>query len=271
MRRPNARRTMSVSSFFTLVMLFAGLALAACGAATNASGRGATGGPPNPGSPAVMEPTADPVATTERRGIFFRHVTLRNAPHSNQTELVIDLTLPDACTELHHAVTIDGKRIRVEVWGVGPSDQMCAQVLREETLVIPLGVVVSDDWIVELNRVEIDVNSVAREEPGSGSHEYGYAMIEQVEVRVGDERPRQVVVDVQGALPDACAELVESPEVTFDGTKVTVTLQWQRPRGLMCAQVLRPFTTSVDLGELEPGTYTLVVHDLETTFTVEAS
>jgi hypothetical protein len=66
--------------------------------------------------------------------------------------------------------------------------------------------VVSDDWIVELNRVEIDVNSVAREEPGSGSHEYGYAMIEQVEVRVGDERPRQVVADVQGALPDACAE-----------------------------------------------------------------
>jgi hypothetical protein len=184
---------------------------------------------------------------------------------------VIDLTLPDACTELHHAVTIDGKRIRVEVWGVGPSDQMCAQVLREETLVIPLGVVVNEDWVIELNGVGIDVNSVAREEPGSGSHEYGYAMIEQVEVRVGDERARQVVVAVEGALPDACAELVESPEVTVDGTRVIVTVQWQRPRGLMCAQVLRPFTTSVDLGELEPGTYTLVVNDLETTFTVEAS
>ncbi len=271
MRRPNERRRISASPFLTLAVLCAGLALAACGTATNASDRGVIGGTPAAGAPAVIEPTADPGPTMERRGIFFQRVALRESPYSNQTELVIDLTLPDACTELHHAVTIDGNRIRVEVWGEAPSDQLCAQVLREETLVIPLGVVVNQDWVVELNGEEIDVSSVAREEPGSGSHEYGYAMIEQVEVRVGDGRPRQVVVDIQGALPDACAELIESPEVTVDGATVTVTLEWQRPRGLMCAQVLRPFTTTVDLGELEPGTYTLVVNDLETTFTVEAS
>ncbi len=271
MRRPNERRTISLSTLLTLVMLFAGLVLAACGAATNASDRGPTGGPSAPGAPAMIEPRADPTPQMERRGIFYQRVALRESPDSNQTELVIDLTLPDACTEPRHAVTIDGKRVRVEVWAEGPSDQLCAQVLREETLVIPLGVVVTDDWIIELNRVEIDVNSVAREDPGSGSHEYGYAMIEQVEVRAGDGRPQQVVVDIQGALPDACAELVNPPELTFDGTKVIVTVQWQRPRGLMCAQVLRPFTISVDLGELEPGTYTLVVNDLETTFMVDAS
>lgn len=271
MRRPNARRTMSVSSFFTLVMLFAGLALAACRAATNASDRGATGGPPTAGSPAVMEPTADPVATTERRGIFVQHVTLRDAPYSNQTELVIDLSLPDACTELHHVDMREGKRIRIELWGIGRTDPTCEQVPREETLVISLGAMVDESWIIEVNGMRIDWKSVAREEPGSGSHEYGYAMIEQVEVRRGDEQPRRVVLAIQGALPDACSELIEPPEVTFVDAKVIVTLEWQRPRGLICAQVLRPFATTVDLGELEPGTYTLSVNDLEMTFTVEAS
>ncbi|MCM8745698.1 hypothetical protein NET03_04075 [Thermomicrobium sp. CFH 73360] len=228
------------------------------------------------GNPVVSSPTQGatqqptPTPSTERVDVTIRNATLHPVD-THQTELVVDLTVPDTCTEVRYAVTREGMRIRIAVWGERPLGVMCAQVLRDEQVVIPIGFAVNGGFVVELNGVELsprpEENSVG--EPGTGALDYGLASVEQVEIRNVDERPRHVILEIQGHLPDACAELGEHPIISIVGKEVTVQLEWERPRGLMCAQVLRPFTTSVDLGELEPGAYTLVVNDLQTTFEVE--
>ncbi|MDW8059802.1 MAG: hypothetical protein RMK01_06980 [Thermomicrobium sp.] len=217
----------------------------------------------------TSSPPAQPTPATERVELVIRRSTLQEVG-TNQAELVVDVTLPDACTEPRWAVSRDGARVVVELWGERPVGLACAQVIREGTVTVPLGMTLHGGFVVELNGVEIvpgeDVEG--SQEPGTNALEYGLAMVEQVEVRVGEGVPAQVEIDVQGSLPDACAELVEDPTIVVEGQRVTVQVEWQRPRDLVCAQVLRPFTTTIPLGAFPPGEYTLVVNDMELTFTV---
>ncbi|MCS7051538.1 MAG: hypothetical protein NZL87_07980 [Thermomicrobium sp.] len=246
-----------------------GLLLLACG--EMGGGPGASGSlPAVPAAPTPVPVEPSPTPATERVDLTIRKATLRTAA-PNQTELVVDLSIPDACTEARYEVSREGQRVRVQVWGERPVGVLCAQVVREEQLVVPLGFAVSGGFIVELNGVEVTPGEGenVKGEPGSGALEYGPAFVEQVEVRVGEGAARRVVVEVRGSLPDACSELASEPAITIVGHRITIMLEWERPRELVCAQVLRPFSTAVDLGELQPGSYTLVVNDLETTFTVE--
>jgi len=238
-----------------LCTLFVAVATVACAPVTRGSGSG--NGPLRSPTPA-----STPTPGVERVTLQVERAVLRSG--TGERELVVTVALPDTCTEARHAVSRDGSRVRVELWGERPTDVFCAQVLVEQEIVIPLGAAADTD-VVEVNGVEVMA------ETETGSFDSGLAMVEQVEVRVGEGLPAPVVIEVQGTLPDACSELAEHPSVTVDGQRVTVQLQWKRPQGLLCAQVLRPFSTAVELGTLAPGTYTLVVNDFELSFTVEAS
>lgn len=254
----------------TAVILGMLLVVVACGAVR---GSGAVSQP----SPAIPQPTVTPGAPertvtvpTEQVELAIQKAALR-AAGTNEMELVVDVTIPDTCTEARYEIGREGTRVLVRVWGERPTGMACAQVIREEQLVIPLGVVPNGGFIVELNGVEVALgeDEAVKGEPGTDALERGLVSIDTLEVQVGEKTRRHVVIEVQGTLPDACAELAEQPSVSVADRRVSVVLEWERPRGLMCAQVLRPFTTTVDLGELEPGSYMLVVNDLETTFEVE--
>lgn len=255
----------------TAVILGMLLVVVACGAVR---GSGAVSQP----SPAIPQPTVTPpgapgrtvTVPTEQVELAIQKAALR-AAGTNEMELVVDVTIPDTCTEARYEIGREGTRVLVRVWGERPTGMACAQVIREEQLVIPLGVVPNGGFIVELNGVEVAFgeDEAVKGEPGTDALERGLVSIDTLEVRVGEKTRRHVVIEVQGTLPDACAELAEQPSVSVADRRVSVVLEWERPRGLMCAQVLRPFTTTVDLGELEPGSYMLVVNDLETTFEVE--
>ncbi|HYE97223.1 MAG TPA: hypothetical protein VD962_13555 [Rubricoccaceae bacterium] len=79
-----------------------------------------------------------------------------------------------------------------------------------------------------------------------------------VEIPPGSAVPVEVLI--KGALPDACSVL-DAVEQERLGHLITVTLTTRRPRGAMCAQVVRPFRFYLPLdGFLEPGAYTLHVN-----------
>lgn len=72
-----------------------------------------------------------------------------------------------------------------------------------------------------------------------------------------------VAVDVliKGALPDACSELNQATQ-TRQGRYVDVTLTVRRPRGAICAEVVRPFRFYLELdGTFAPGAYVLKIND----------
>uniref|UniRef100_A0A7C1XPS8 Uncharacterized protein n=1 Tax=Thermomicrobium roseum TaxID=500 RepID=A0A7C1XPS8_THERO len=255
----------------TAVILGMLLVVVACGAVR---GSGAVSQP----SPAILQPTVTPpgapgrtvTVPTEQVELAIQKAALR-AAGTNEMELVVDVTIPDTCTTARYEIGREGPRVLVRVWGERPTGMVCAQVIREEQLVIPLGMAPSGGFVVELNGVEVALgeDEMVKGEPGTDALERGLPTVDTAEVRVVEDTRRRVVIEVQGTLPDACAELAEQPSVSVADRRVSVLLEWERPRGLMCAQVLRPFTTTVDLGELEPGSYMLVVNDLETTFEVE--
>ena len=98
------------------------------------------------------------------------------------------------------------------------------------------------------------------------------AVVDSVGVRVaGRPAPGDAVaveVVIQGALPDACAELTEVTQ-SREGHFVTVDLTMRQPLETVCAAVVRPFRFYVVLdGGFEAGSYTLRVNDSPTPFQV---
>ncbi len=245
-----------------VAVVAAALVLAACGVAADGTG----------GQPAAS-PTPSPVATTastERVELLVQRAQLRRSV-AGEAELVATVVIPDTCTEPQHAVSRAESEVLVTLWGERPVGVACAQVISEREIVVPLGSV-AEGSVVRLNGAVVMRDGTGQAaEPADGEYETGPVYVEEIEVQVGEGLPAPVEVAVRGALPDACSELVEPADITVEGTRVTVRLASQRPRDLMCAEVLRAFDTTLDLGTFEPGTYTLVVNDLETTFVVEAS
>lgn len=87
------------------------------------------------------------------------------------------------------------------------------------------------------------------------------AVIDSVVVRpAGRPAPGDAVaieILVQGALPDACAELTEVTQ-SRQGRFVTVDLLMRQPRETVCAAVVRPFRFYLVLDDpYEAGSYTL--------------
>ncbi|MDX1420590.1 MAG: hypothetical protein R3181_11535 [Rubricoccaceae bacterium] len=74
----------------------------------------------------------------------------------------------------------------------------------------------------------------------------------------GEALPVEVLI--KGALPDACSELDEATQ-TRAAHLIDVTLTMRRPRGAVCAQVVRPFRFYLPLdGTFQSGSYTLKVN-----------
>ncbi|MEZ4869107.1 MAG: hypothetical protein R3C14_47740 [Caldilineaceae bacterium] len=93
------------------------------------------------------------------------------------------------------------------------------------------------------------------------------APISNVEVTVVDEPTRQVTVTVQGELPDSCTQIDQVTQEATDHT-INVTITTRRPAEMMCAQVITPFTETVqlDLAGLDAGEYTVEVNGVTQSF-----
>lgn len=74
----------------------------------------------------------------------------------------------------------------------------------------------------------------------------------------GEAVPVEVLI--KGALPDACSELNEATQERMERF-IDVTLTVRRPRGAICAEVVRPFRFYLPLdGTFTPGSYSLRIN-----------
>ena len=88
-------------------------------------------------------------------------------------------------------------------------------------------------------------------------------------VAPGESVPVEVLV--KGALPDACSELNAAMQRRA-GHLIDVELTMRRPRGAVCAQVVRPFRFYLPLsGRYEAGSYTLKVNGAVYPFRLRAA
>ncbi|QXD17155.1 hypothetical protein GQ464_005100 [Rhodocaloribacter litoris] len=79
-----------------------------------------------------------------------------------------------------------------------------------------------------------------------------------------------VEVLVKGAFPDACMELHDVRQTRYDHL-IEVEIEMRKPRGAICAMVLRPYRFYFLLeGRYAPGNYTLKLNGNVHPFTVRA-
>jgi hypothetical protein len=95
----------------------------------------------------------------------------------------------------------------------------------------------------------------------------GEIQIESASVRILDHVPAQLLVTVQGHLPDGCTFVSDIRQERL-GNRFTITLNTVRPPGVACSDALVPFEQNIRLQSigLASGTYWVQVGDVETLF-----
>jgi hypothetical protein len=98
----------------------------------------------------------------------------------------------------------------------------------------------------------------------------GTANVASLEVRTLESFPVQLQVVAQGMLPNPCTA-IDPPRPERDGATFRVTLTTSQPLDKACIQQLVPFeqTIPLDVAGLKAGTYTVIVNDASTTFTLD--
>lgn len=100
----------------------------------------------------------------------------------------------------------------------------------------------------------------------------GLAPVETVDVVVGDTRPPEVNVFVQGYLPDGCTQIKDISQ-RYDAAASTffIAITTSRPKGMACIQVISPFheTIPLDITGIGPGTYIVDVNGVADSFILE--
>ena len=91
--------------------------------------------------------------------------------------------------------------------------------------------------------------------------------VQTVEVLIAESFPPQVSAHVTAIIPDSCTKARE-PEISRDGSTITLTVIGERPDGVACAQVTSTYDKTIPLGTLDPGHYTLHINDVTKEFDV---
>ncbi len=100
---------------------------------------------------------------------------------------------------------------------------------------------------------------------------YLLAQVESLEVLPDDEAPDGYAIRLRGTTSNSCSR-VEGTVTELKGSVYTIAVvEVQDPPGpdQECVVEETPFDTVVELADIEPGSYTVFVHGLQGTFTVE--
>jgi inhibitor of cysteine peptidase len=97
--------------------------------------------------------------------------------------------------------------------------------------------------------------------------ERSLAYIRTVDIEILESFPLQAVAVVRGDLQDSCS-VIDLIEVNKIESLFDISLHTAKPQGVMCAQVVSPFTerVSLDIDGLLAGTYTVSANGITNTF-----
>jgi len=102
--------------------------------------------------------------------------------------------------------------------------------------------------------------------------EFLLARVESLEVISNDDKPAEISVRVRGVLSNSCSE-VDDVLTELKGSVYTIAvLEVQSPpaAGQACVAEEMPFEQTVNLEDVAPGSYTVMAHGLQGTFSVAA-
>ena len=176
------------------------------------------------------------------------------------------VTIQADCNQVSGTYTVDGSSITIQT---GPTTLAAC----------PPGSL-GDQFVAQLTQAVIyffqDENLFLDLQFDSGTMQFATeAVPEQLEVERTPVWADNVAVEMvdgeyvatlNGHFPDSCSTL-GGVETTVEGDTINVTVYAERPSDLMCASALVAFETTftLDVGELEPGEYTVVVNESATT------
>jgi hypothetical protein len=98
-------------------------------------------------------------------------------------------------------------------------------------------------------------------EPNASNMMRGEVFVDKSELVPSKSNPEQYSLEISGSLPTPCNVLkfnVGSPD---NQNRIQVELYSLIETDKMCAQVLEPFDTSIPLGSLKSGKYTVMLND----------
>lgn len=98
----------------------------------------------------------------------------------------------------------------------------------------------------------------------------GMAMIDSVELLLLESFPLQMTAHIIGNYPDGCTGLGTVTQERVENV-ITITVETTRPADMMCTQALVPFAENVpvDIHGLPAGEYSVIINDVEATFTLD--
>jgi inhibitor of cysteine peptidase len=120
---------------------------------------------------------------------------------------------------------------------------------------------------VAVARLATDRTGAANDEPNNG-YITAPVTVEAIDVLLLESFPVQVMVQVQGYLPDPCYEALE-PVIERDGNRFVIEIVGERDEDAMCAQVIEPYEENINLGAVEPGEYAVEVNGVVKEFRVD--
>jgi hypothetical protein len=97
---------------------------------------------------------------------------------------------------------------------------------------------------------------------------YSPVVIEDVRAMILKSYPAQIVLQIDGHLPDGCNFPVQITQQR-NGSTITLDVYHEVPSGVMCPAIFKEYHDSVHLdGTFESGTYTIVVNGYTTQVTI---
>lgn len=182
--------------------------------------------------------------------------------------------LPDGCTQIEQ-VTQEriGDTFQVTISTVRPAGMECTEALVGFEQSIPLDVVglPAGTYVVDVNGVcgsfELSVDNVLPQEAGPRKTVKGEAPVESVDAGLPAPGAAHANVLVEGYLPDGCTTLGKVIQER-DGRTFRITLTTERPADMQCITVIVRFeqVIQLDVTDLEPGTYSVVVNGVKGSF-----
>jgi hypothetical protein len=93
------------------------------------------------------------------------------------------------------------------------------------------------------------------------------AYIRSVDVEIQESFPLQAAAVIKGDLQDSCS-VIDLIEVNKFESLFSISLHSAKPKDVMCAQVLSPFTerAPLDINGLSAGNYTVTANGISTSF-----
>jgi hypothetical protein len=93
--------------------------------------------------------------------------------------------------------------------------------------------------------------------PPIGAAPHDPVIIDRTQLLQLESFPVEIVLKVEGQLPDPCHEAVWSvSEPDVDG-RIAVELHSEAPSGLDCIQVIQPLSLSIPIGSFRTGSYSV--------------